>query len=274
VAWQALWSRERHQFHVILSSHEEDQGRLDGFPHWPAVRSPSGSATNVILVLPGDSASRGRGRDGRLDAANEFVCALADRIGRALQDRGYTAVLLEDEGSDDPAKRPTALANARGGALCLFLQADACGDTLAEGYRIVSAATRPGARPLLSVTEPLRSTARGMRVERDGAGPALRPWESVAPQHAERSEDLAWFLDLHLRAARIVNDAASRGRVVRQHWPGGPLEGLDMPGAVLYVGRSSAAPGFPAEADWNRLETVGEALARSIEAFLLQGGAR
>jgi hypothetical protein len=274
VAWQALWNRERHEFHVILSSREEDQGRMDAFPHWPAVRRPGGSAANVILVLPGGSAPHGRGRDGRLDAANEFVCALGDRIGRALQDRGGTAILLEDDGSDDPGKRPTAQANARGGALCLFLDADACGDTLAQGYRIVSAATRPGARPLLSVTDPLRSTARGMRVERDGAGPALRPWESVAPQHAERSEDLAWFLDLHLRAARTINGAASRGRVVRQHWPGGPLEGLDMPGAVLYVGRSSAAPGFPVEEDWNRLESVGEAIALAIEAFLLQEGPR
>lgn len=272
VAWQTLWSRERHEFHVILSSRAEDRGRLDAFPRWPAVRSPSRSAANVILVLPGGAASRGRGRDGRLDAANEYVCALADRIGRALQDRACTAFLIEEDGSDDPAKRPTAQANARGGALCLFLEADACGDTLAQGYRIVSAATRPGARPLLPVTDPQSSTAQGMRVERAGAGPALRPWESVAPQHAERSEDLAWSLDLHLRAVRIVNGAASRGRVVRQHWPGGPLEGLDMPGAVLYVGRSSAAPGFPAEADWNGLESVGEAIARAIEAFLLQGG--
>lgn len=271
VAWQTLWSRERREFHVVLSSQELDRGRLDAFPRWPALRAPRESSANVVLALPGGAGSRGR--DGRLDAANEYVCALADRIGSALRARGHAALLLEDDGSEDPALRATAQANARGGALCLFLEADACGDTLAQGYRIVTAATRPGARSLLAVGDPQRSTARGLRVERDGAGPALRPWESVAPQHAERSEDLAWFLDLHLRAVRVVNGAASRGRVIRQQWPGDPLEGLDMPGAVLYVGRSSAAAGFPAEADWNGLEGVGEAIALAIEAFLVQRGA-
>jgi len=274
VAWQTLWSRERHEFHVILSARGEDRGRWDAFPRWPAARPPSGPTATVILGLPGGAASHGRDRDGRLDAANEYVCALADRIERALRDRGRAVMQLEDEGSSDPAQRATAQANARGGALCLFLEADACGDTLAQGYRIVSAATRPGARPLLSVTDLRRSTARGLRVERDGGGPALRPWASVAPQHAERSEELAWLLDLHLRAARIINGAESRGRVVRQHWPGGPLEGLDMPGAVLYVGRSSTVPGFPAETDWNDLEGVGEAIALAIEAFLRQGELR
>jgi hypothetical protein len=274
VAWQTLWRRDRREFHVILSPQPGDLSRLAALPRWPPARADRDAESPIVLMLPGAAALRGRGGDGRLEAANEFVCALAERIGKRLEERGRKAVLLEDSGSDDPEKNPAAQANARGGTLCLGLHPDACGDTLAIGYRIVSAALRPGQRPLFSLADVASETGRGPRAVRDDALPLLRPWETVAPQHAARSEDLAWFLDLHLRAARIASGAESAGRVLRQHWPGGPLEGLDMPGAVLYVGRSTPDPGFPTEADWNGLENVGEAIALSIEAFLLWEDAR
>jgi hypothetical protein len=265
VAWQTGWRRDRGEYEVVLSPRVEDLGRMDEFPRWTPARRP-GAGAPVVLALP---ASEHGG--GRLAAAEEFVCALGERIGQALQARGLKVAVVEQDGGDDPAKSATAAANAQGGALCLFLQADACGDTLAVGYRIVTAATLPGARPLLALAGASQDAARAPRARAEaGEAPVvMQPWETVAPQHGERSDDFAWFLGLHLRAAQIVaGGPGPHPRVARQHWPGGPLEGLDMPGAVLYVGRAGAGSAFPAEADWNGLEGVGEAIARSIEAFL------
>jgi hypothetical protein len=271
-AWQTQWRRDRRTYDVILSTRREDLGRFESFPRWLPARQGE-SRTVVVLVMPGPSAPRGRrGGDARHDAANEFVCALGERIGEALEARGLSAVFIEDDPSADASRSAVARANASEAAAGLWLEADVCGDSLAAGYRIVGAVVRQGQRPL----QPLEiGGAQGGRASPGEAASALRPWESVAPEHAEPSDDLAWLLDLHLRAAQMASGLSEPfPRIVRQHWPGGPLEGLDMPGAVLYVGRSGPEPLFPSERDWNDLERVGEAIALSVEAFLAWGKGR
>ncbi len=278
LGWRSLWRAERREFHVSLTSQAEDLTEWAAFDRWPAVPRPPAnpSRVQVVMVLPHASAEDWKGGpEVDVDGVFDLVCALGRRVGDELEDVGFDVTYVDDPGRQAWPGGWAAQANAEGGGVCVSLQPNICGDSLAAGYRIVSAAAGPGERPLVPV-ERLAEQMTRTAAERDPwegrlgrlMPMGLRAWSAVAAEHSAASARLAWELELHLRAAQIAAQGVVPIQpVVRQRWPGSALEGLDMPGVILYLGRMGLGPASPSDADWAAVDGIAAGIARALEAF-------
>jgi len=76
------------------------------------------------------------------------------------------------------------------------------------------------------------------------------------PMHGTLSHELSRLLELHVRAALAIGRADPSPPVTRHRWPTVALEGIDMPAAVLYVGRAGQDLSFPGDKDWQMLDQL------------------
>ncbi|MCK4413997.1 MAG: hypothetical protein KAY32_10665 [Candidatus Eisenbacteria sp.] len=279
--WKTQWREDRGEYQVILTSRQDDLGRWKSYHPWPGADMTSAPADSgrVVLVLPEEEVpdENAASRRAPLAAARAFTAILGERVGTKLEAAGFEVAYL------DEADRPVGhgwvpAANAGGGLLALDLRPAICGDSLCLGFRVVTAASRPLQRPLQSL-ELLTEQRRRLREEWMATGlgdhqdlpPLPRPWHEAAVRHGPASEELAWVLSVHLRAHGFGRAGSpTPPPIVRRQWPAASLEGLDLPGAILYVGRMTREPGFPNDSDWATLEPVAEAIALAIEAYALR----
>ncbi|MFH1143393.1 MAG: hypothetical protein V1774_02480 [Candidatus Eisenbacteria bacterium] len=278
IAWRSQWLADRKEFQVILSSRPDDLVTRSGYQAWPGTSTVSVSrgTGRVVLVLPHERAWAGRIRDeGMLSDTQALIADLGRRVREALSQRGYEVETLEDS-FDAQRLDWVAAANQGGGLVCVNLRPAFCGDSLAPGVRIMTAAADPLRRQLVSleaaapqVMNPAPTMFRGEAKTND---PVLLPrWDWLALRHGPGSEELGWLLALHLEAA-LAAQGVSESSVIRQRWPASAHQGLEMPAVVLYLGRLGTGRIFPADADWAAIGRVAEAVALSIEAYAIRHG--
>lgn len=267
-AWESEWRAGSREYRFVLSPLAADLGRGSSFRRWPSAAAPPArgeARRRVYLVPPGVESKRGlRGPlEPAVDQWIAYICALADRLADRLRGMGLEVRVLEGGDARDPSVL-AARANADPGLACLILRPDICGDRLGADWRIVTAMSAAGARPLA----PLDGTGEGAPPPEPLAVPGglvtLRGWEQVVPQHAPASEELAWLIARHL--GLVLGGSEGSGRVSWQRWPTGLLEGLDQPAAALYIGAGPAG-GAPGEDDGRRLDALALALALALDAF-------
>jgi len=274
IAWKDQWLADRREYQVILSRRGEDLSPLSPYRPWPA-RGPGGAGARggaIVVVLPDGSfwADRAGDRDLPLASAG-YVEALGRRIETALQARGMSVILLADDAAK-PGRGWVPEANRSGAMACLDLRPALCGDSLIAGMRVVTAQNEPLRRHL----DPLDLAGSGRRSERPGpegdGRAALQSWDDLGLVHQEKSEELAWLLAMHLEAALAMDELAGERPVVWQRWPVSGLTGLDLPGTILYVGRLGPMALFPADEDWKAIETMADAIALALEAYIIRQG--
>ncbi|MCK4304181.1 MAG: hypothetical protein KAY24_08070 [Candidatus Eisenbacteria sp.] len=259
-AWRLQWRTDPGELTLTLSANAGDLKYRTYHPWSAAARADELNREGaVVLVLPREKAGAYAGGDRR-----GFLRAIGTRVKTVLEERlGLRVVVIED--SKDSGWVPEA--NARGGGACLCLRFDMAGDKWLPGCRIVTAPSRPGERPLTPLDEKGGQGAPpGVSKEERSAGGlplGLRRWESVGASHAEGTGDLAWLLAFCLQ--REFPKAAIR----RPHWPVAFLEGLDMPGAILYIGdlNSGTTPGH--ENAGQTIDCLVSAVARALGSFLI-----
>ncbi|MBD3235845.1 MAG: hypothetical protein GF330_04005 [Candidatus Eisenbacteria bacterium] len=259
--WRTEWRGDRGEFRIVLTTAQADLNGWQAFQPWPATvgaEGPGGptvlagrrEAEPLILVLPSLESEPRQQRDAQTQAALRFVRQLGEQLAAAWAALGGEVQIIEQ--LDSRTRAPwTAAVNATGRGICLRLVPDFVGDAVARGYRIVTVSRAPSDQALRDLQAP-------------PAAQSLRPWADVASPHLGTNAQLAWILALHLQAA------APEATVRREGWPVAALRGLDMPGAVLYVGRRGEAEAYPGVEDESSLAQTAEAIALGLEAFQLQ----
>ena len=211
-AWRVQWRRDPEQLRLTLSSNLSDRAYRT-YRAWEPIPPARSSHRDgpIVLVLPEEAG---------------FVRDVGERLRERLEAFGWSVALVEDV--EDGAW--TAAVNSRGGVACLCLRADRAGDQLLPGCRIVIASDRPGERSLYPI-----SPERGSESPpSDAAIPPLLPWDRISAPHDQDSRELGWLLGLYLE----TEFPALPLRHVR--WPAASFEGLDVPGAMVYLGRVPA----------------------------------
>jgi len=274
--WKTQWLADRREYQVILTSRAEDLAGRGGYRAWlePATAIVKPDPRRVVLVLP-DERSLDWPSDGeRIGEARDFLSALGTQVGERLRAHGFEVDYLTG-GSDAGDSSWVPAANRRGAGACLALRPALCADSLARGWRVVTAAAAPLQRPFHPLDrareQPVRPLQRGSPAAgRSEKRVSLPRWDRLAARHGEASEELAWLLAIHLRAALATGESEAGATVLSGRWPLSALDGLDMPGVVLYVGRLGPGRGFPAVEDWEAIDRVAEALALSLEAYTIR----
>jgi hypothetical protein len=275
LGWRGQWREDRGEYQVVLTTRRDDMGRWQGYHPWPGA-GPGGASSDsrrIVLVLPPEEDAGGE-TSASLAAARAFTALLGERVGTKLEAAGFDVTYLS-AGAPRRGHGWVPAANASRALLALDLRPALCSDSLCLGLRIVTAASGELQRPLSSLdvlTAEYESLQR-TRGESGGAGDiretpaALRAWSQAVLQHGPESDEFAWILGAHLRAHGFAKLAGTPPPIVHRRWPAASLEGLDLPGAILYVGRLSRTADFPGESDWATLEPVAEATALAVEAF-------
>ena len=242
--WKTQWLSDRREFQVILTDRTEDLGGRAAFYAWPAAGAALSAADprRVALVLPDDAAWSALGDGGEdIARAREFIETLGSRVEERLRGHGFAVEILRGR-IDEQGTSWVPAANRVKAAACLALLPALSADSLAPGLRVVTAAGDPLHRPFTSLEakheeylRPIRRVSPSGEKSREPV--SLPRWDRLAARHGEASEDLAWLLSIHLRAALAAEDPEQSSPVVSQRWPVSALDGLDMPGVLLYVGR-------------------------------------
>ncbi len=269
-AWRFQWRRERRELELTLSENEGDRAYRT-YTAW----DPSGILTGpapggardrpVMIVFPG----RDQIEAERQRAPEEALClaqACGQRLVEMLQRAGREVLAYEESDEAEWA----GVANRRNASACIILRAHQVGPGVPHGIRLVTYDTRPGFLPM----RPLDAIGVGGQ----GAGPApvvqgsedvkLVPWSHVAVRHARGNQELAAALGSGLSQGFPQHPVRS------ERWVHRSLEGLDLPGVVVYLGDLT---GFADPAlDRDALPAhVAEMIALGLESFLWeqdQGG--
>ncbi|MBP6875929.1 MAG: hypothetical protein KBD56_07645 [Candidatus Eisenbacteria bacterium] len=275
VAWKEQWLSDKREYQVILSTRREDVSTLSAYRAWPVPYSPSETSPRAVaIVTPAEDLYAGGNAENLGRAAAQHLDFLAQRIGEALEERGITALRLRDQANEDSAWVPRA--NAQGAIACLDLRPALAGDSLLAGIRVVTCISDPFGKSIRPPESGALERDPGDRVDSgwrsSRSRSSLRPWGETAGRHEQASRNFARLLVLYLQTALSADERMPGVPVAQQRWPLSSFEGLDMPGAILYIGRAGPMALYPADEDWRAIDRIAEALAMAVDGYALQEG--
>ena len=198
--------------------------------------SPGRPGGPVMIVSPGREQIESA-EDPACEAALCVVQACGHRLAESLRRAGLEVLLYEESEETDWA----GAANRQRASVCLILRGLQAGSTIPPGVRIVTYDTRPGQLPHRLIGRIGDEVTGAARPDPSPAVAGtdeikLVPWALVPVRHAARTDELANGL-LESLALGLPEQL-----VARERWPHYSLEGLDMPGVVLYLGSLHTPP--------------------------------
>lgn len=266
-AWRFRWRRAAQELELTLSENEGDRAYRTYTAWEPPAPAPSAdprSATAprpVMIVMPGRDQIESAG-DLEGEALLCVVQACGQQLAEALRRTGRDVLVYEE--NEEVAW--AGAANRQQASLCLILRGLQAGSVIPAGVRMVTYDTRPGQLPhrlIDTIGGELKSSADPAAAKAvAGSGEIeLVPWALVPARHVEPIDALAGAL------LEGLSLGLPEQPVRRERWSHYSLAGLDLPGAVLYLGRMEA-PATVAYGDDALAEHLAEVLAGAIEQFL------
>jgi len=224
-AWRFRWRNDQTLLELTLSENDGDRA-YRSYHRWEPPLQARGTLPDapIALRIPGTDEIEAAG-DNLVGTAICQAQECGRTLAQMLEQAGHEVILLEEGDETDWV----AMANQNRARLGLSVRPGQVGGHLLPGIRIVTYDNLPGHLPLEQLeTKPTpRSGDDGLSA---ASRALMRPWNTVSAAHGP----------LNLQFGRTISSGLGRAfpaeAVYHLQWPTMALEGLDLPGAVVYLG--------------------------------------